>query len=305
MKIGVFIDVIPFLGTGEHLDIFNNRELATATLVIVVFIWASIKSKEVLTAIKLVLKSFCQKAILITTGTLLLYISIIVYLLDSIDVWNAGQLKNTILWFVFIGCIQLMNTTKITDPKEYLKTSLNSQVKLIVLIEFLVAFHSYGFITELLLVTTATLFACCSAFTKGKPEYKQAQKIFDYILAIMGTLIFIDSILNIYNESGKFISVDTFRDFLVPMLLSVSLLPYVYVFYYLLAYERAFIMTHIYTDSKKLQRYAKIRSFVAFKGRPSLIHEWLNYSCIPEFESKKTIRISIDKFKKQKRESTV
>ncbi|TQQ59432.1 hypothetical protein FLL63_12155 [Vibrio cholerae] len=287
------------------MDIFNNRELATATLVIVVFIWVSIKSKEVLPAIELVLKSFCQKAILITTSTLILYISIVVYLLYSIDVWNAGQLKNTILWFVFIGFVQLMNTTKITEPKEYLKASLNSQVKLIVLIEFLVAFHSYGFITELFLVTTATLFACCSAFAKGKPEYKQAQKISDYILAIVGTLIFIDSILNIYNEPGKFISVDTFRDFLVPMLLSVSLLPYVYLFYYFLAYERAFVITHIYTDSKQLQRYAKIRSFVAFKGKPSLIHKWLIYSCIPEFESKKTIQASIDKFKEQQRESTV
>ncbi|OOF01027.1 hypothetical protein BZG80_15695, partial [Salinivibrio sp. MA440] len=71
--------VIPFLGSGGHLDIFNNRELATATLIIVVFIWASIKSKEVLPAIELVLKSFCQKAILITIGTLLLYILIVVY----------------------------------------------------------------------------------------------------------------------------------------------------------------------------------------------------------------------------------
>ncbi|MBF4280188.1 hypothetical protein EAY27_24200, partial [Vibrio anguillarum] len=220
-------------------------------------------------------KSFCHKSILITTGTLLLYISIVVYLLYSIDVWNAGQLKNTIVWFVFIGFVQLMNTTKITDPKEYLKASLNSQFKLIVLIEFLVAFHSYGFITELFLVTVATLFACCSAFAKGKPEYKQVQKISDYILVVMGTLIFIDSILNIYNEPGKFFSVNTFRDFLVPMLLSVSLLPYVYVFYYFLAYERAFVITHIYTDSKQLQRYAKIRSFVAFKGKPSLIHKWL------------------------------
>ncbi|HCR96649.1 MAG TPA: hypothetical protein DIW40_03845 [Halomonas sp.] len=198
-----------------------------------------------------------------------------------------------------------MNTTKITDPQKYLKISLSSQVKLIILVEFLVAFHTYGFITEFILVTTATLLACCSAFVKNKPEYQQVRKVCDNILVIMGTLIFISSILNIYDEPGRFISIDIFRDFLVPILLSVSLLLYVYVFYFFLAYERAFIMTRIYTDSRQLQWYAKFRSFVAFKGKPKHIHEWLHYSCISEFESRKTIRLSIRKFKEQQRSSTV
>ncbi|MDA0116653.1 hypothetical protein [Vibrio sp. T11.5] len=287
------------------MDIFNNRELASATLIIAFFVWASIKSEDTLIAVKLAFKSLFQKAILIITGFLLVYILLVVYLLSYIDVWNVGQLKNTILWFIFIGFVQLMNTTAITDPRKYLQTSLSSQVKLIVLVEFLVAFHSYSFVAELFLVTMATLLACCSTFAQNKPEYILAKKVCDYILGIVGIIIFIDSVQNIYLAPGKFISVDTFRDFLVPMLLSVSLLPYVYAFYYFLAYERAFVRTRIYTDSKELQRYAKLFSFIAFRGKPDLIHEWLLYSCSPEFKSKETIRASIDRYKAEQHEPTV
>ncbi|EGR2191088.1 hypothetical protein DZF87_24470 [Vibrio parahaemolyticus] len=287
------------------MDVFNNREIASATLVALVFLWASYKSNEVLPAVKLVFSSLRQKAIVITTSTLALYIVLVVLVLEHCQIWNTGQLKNTILWFVFIGFVQLFNTTKITDPKVYLQESLNSQIKLIVLVEFLVAFHSYNFFAELALVTVSSLLACCSAFSKNKPEYQQAKKLCDYILATIGILILLDSIVTVYQMPNKFFSVETFRDFLVPMLLSVSLLPYIYAFYYFLAYERAFIKTRIYTDSKSLQRYAKWRSFIAFKGNPKMIHQWLLNSCIPEFESRKTIQASIRSFKDKQSEPTV
>ena len=199
-----------------------------------------------------------------------------------------------------------MNTTKITDPQKYLKISLSSQVKLIILVEFLVAFHTYGFITEFILVTTATLLACCSAFVKNKPEYQQVRKVCDNILVIMGTLIFISSILNISMMSQVGLSV------LIYSGISWCQYCYLYLYCYMCmcfiffsAYERALIMTRIFTDSRQLQWYAKFRSFVAFKGKPKHIHEWLHYSCISEFESRKTIRLSIRKFKEQQRSSTV
>lgn len=287
------------------LGIFNNRELASATLVILFFAWASYKNGDVIAGLKLVLKTLCQRAIVITLASLFLYISLIVYGLYNLEVWNIGQLKNTVLWFTFVGFVQLLNTTNIKDPKLHLQTSLNAQVKLIVLVEFLVAFHSFGYIAELALVTVASLLACCSTFSQNKPEYKQAKKLCDFILATIGILVLSDSLFTIYLEPDKFFGLKTFRDFLVPMLLSVSLLPYTYCFYYFLAYERAFIKAHIYTSSKPLQRYAKIQSFIAFRGKPELIHKWLLYSCISEFESKQTIRESIHCFKNHQRVSTV
>ena len=290
---------------GMFLSMFNNRELASATLVVLFFTWASYKNRDVISGIKLAIKSLFQSAMIITLVSLFLYISLIVYGLYSLEIWDIGQLKNTVMWFAFVGFVQLLNTTNIKSPKLYLQTSLNAQVKITVLVEFLVAFHTFSYIIELALVGVASLLACCSAFSQSKPEYKQAKKFCDYLLVIIGILVFSDSLFTIYHEPGKFFSLNVFRNFLVPMLLSVALLPYTYFFYYFLAYERAFIKAHIYTSSKPLQRYAKVQSFIAFRGKPKLIHQWLQYSCVPEFKSKKTISASIHCFKKKRRVSTV
>ena len=286
------------------LNVFNNRELASATLIIIFFAWMMIKHSEVRSSLGCVAQTMLQKTILITLATLAAYTTLVVFILERIDVWNVGQLKNTILWFVFIAFVQLLKTTKVSEPIEFLRESLNSQLKLIVLIEFLVAFHSYSFVVELILVSLLTFLSCCSAFAV-KPEHEPVKKLVDVIIAILGLFLLIDSLLSIYSEPTKFFSIGTFRDFLVPMLLSVSLLAYIYCFYYFLAYERAFLKAKIYTKSKPLQRYAKIQSFIAFRGKPKVIHKWMLYSCIPEFESRETIKASIEQFKTNQRETTV
>ncbi|WP_194435173.1 hypothetical protein [Vibrio fluminensis] len=286
------------------MNVFNNRELASATIIIVFFALMMIKDSEVRRSLGCIARSMLQKTIIITLATLAVYTIFVVFLLERIDVWNVGQLKNTILWFVFVAFVQLLKTTKVSEPIEFLRESLNSQLKLIVLVEFLVAFHSYSFVEELILVSLLTFLSFCSAFAV-KPKHLPVKKVVDVTIAILGLFLLIDSLLNIYSEPTKFFSIGTFRDFLVPMLLSVSLLPYIYCFYYFLAYERAFLKAKIYTKSKSLQRYAKINSFIAFRAQPKLIHQWMLYSCITEFESRETIKESIEQFKANQRETTV
>ena len=124
-------------------------------------------------------------------------------------------------------------------------------------------------------------------------------------ISIIGFYLVADSIFYAIENNDKFFSLNTFRDFLVPMLLSVGLLPYTYCFYYFLSYEKAFSLVRIYTDSKQLQRYAKIHSFIKFRGNHVLINEWLRFSCIPEFKSKETISNSILAYQQERRESAV
>ncbi|MGR5150196.1 hypothetical protein ACQKP8_27075, partial [Photobacterium alginatilyticum] len=183
--------VIPFQNREDYLDIFNNRELASATLIIFFLLWASYKNETVVSSFKTVAISLRQKAIVITMISLFLYTSSIVYVLYSLDVWNFGQMKNTVLWFVFVGFVQLLNTNKIKDPKLYLQTSLHAQVKLIVLVQFLVALHSYSYFVELVLVAVTSLLTCCSVFSQNKPEYNQAKKLCDFLLVATGIFYYL------------------------------------------------------------------------------------------------------------------
>ncbi|QMS75522.1 hypothetical protein [Aeromonas veronii] len=281
------------------MDVFNNRELASATLMIVMFIWAWRKSNEVKKSIYEFVRSLLQGPIMMTLLTLVIYVLMVVYFLFELQIWNSTQIKNTILWFLFVGVVQLSGTTKITDMKTYLKGAISNQIKLIVILEFLVAFHSYGYFTEIILVSVVTLSVVCSIVSGNKIEHKQAKRVFDTITLCIGMFIFLGSMLNIYEKPLTFFNIDTFRDFLIPLVLSVSLLPYIYCFYYFMYYENIFVKFRIYTNDKSLQRYAKIKSLISFHGNVRLMEDWVSYSCIPEFESKESIMQSIKKYKEK------
>ncbi|WP_419240694.1 hypothetical protein [Photobacterium leiognathi] len=286
------------------MEIFNNRELASASLIILLVTWTSYKNRNFIVSLRSFLNTLLHRAILTTLASLLIYISLIVFGLYKVEVWNIGQTKNTLLWFVFVGFAELINATKIKEPKAHLKESLYAQVKIIALMQFLVAFNTYNYIAELVLVAILSLLACCSTYASYHSQHKQAKVVSDVLLSLIMLYLLIDSICVIYNKPVEFFSLDTFRDFLVPILLSFALLPYTYCFYYYLAYERAFIKANIYTSSNSLQRYAKIQSFIAFKGQLEPINSWFLQSCTTEFESKETIRESIRCFKQQHKKIT-
>lgn len=281
------------------MDLFNNRELASATLLAILFLWGWGKGPDFRDSLYDVLKSLLQRQMLIILLTLLMYVLMVVYFLAELQIWNSTQTKNTILWFLFIGVAQLFSATKIKNMNLYLKASINSQLRLIVIIEFLVAFHSYGYFTEIILVSVVTLLMFCSVASERKAKNKKLKRIFDAIVSCIGIFIFLDSMLNIYLEPSAFLNIDTFRDFLIPVALSVSVLPYMCFFYYFMSYEKAFVKIRIYTDCRSLQRYAKLKSLISFRGNVRLINDWVSYSCIPEFKSKQTIRESIEKYKKK------
>src|SRR5699024_6969105 len=120
--------------------------------------------------------------------------------------------------------------------KQYLSTSLNSQLKLIVFVQFLAAFHSYSYFVELVLVAFLTLLACISVVSEREPLHAKVHKLVGITISMIGFYLLVGSIFYAIENNDKFFSLNTFRDFLVPMLLSVGLLPYTYCFYYFLSY---------------------------------------------------------------------
>lgn len=144
-----------------------------------------------------------------------------------------------------------------------------------------------------------TILVVVNTYAKYNPEHQSVEKLSERVLAIIGTILISHSLYIVYSNSDKYMQLTTFQNFLVPLLLTVMLIPFLFCIAKIMAYETGFIQISIYTDSRQLRRYAKFKSFIAFKGDIKLIRHWLCYSCIPEFESKQTIKSSIEKYIEQ------
>jgi len=280
-------------------DIFNNRELAVGIWTLLLIVWGLSKS-EIRRGFLTVIGALLQRKILTILCLFITYVVFSVYVLLSLNIWDTSQVKSTMIWSVFVGAASLFGITNIKRGDNYFSSSFKQQFKVIVLIEFVVAFCTFGLITELFLVPVSTLLICVSVYAEYHPEHRRAKVIADRILSIFGITLLLYSLFVTISNANKFIQLSTFQDFVTPILLTTLLLPFLYVLSKLIAYESAYVQVYMYTNLPARRRYAILASLAAFKGDVEAIDNWLKYSCIPEFESNKSIKESIIKYKDKK-----
>ena len=274
-------------------QIFNNRELASGILFALFILWCFSKH-EVRKSFLTVLKAFLN--LLTVFACFTCYVLLSIYLLESIQIWDSSQVKNTVMWYLFVGVGTFFGIAKARDSKNYFVTLFNQQFKVIVFIGFLIGLHSYNIFAELFLVTFTTILVVMNTYSKFNTDHQPVEKLSERLLAIIGTILIFHNLYLVYLNPDKHMQLATFQNFLVPLLLTVMLIPFLFCVAKFMAYETGLIQISIYTDSRELRRYAKFKSLIAFKGNIELIRHWLCYSCASEFESKKTIQNSIEKY---------
>lgn len=276
-------------------QVFNNRELAFGIVITLLFLWGATKV-EIRSSFKSVLKAFFNIRILTMLSAFSGYVLLSINALYSVDIWDVSQVKNSIVWFIFVGAVALFGVHNARKDKNYFSTLFNQQFKVIVLIGFLVALTTYSLFTELFLLIFSTVLVGISAYAEYHPEHSQAKGVADKTLAVLGGSLVLHSVYEVYFNSDKLIQLSTFQNFLVPLMLTTMLIPFLFFLAKYMEYEMGFVMIKIYTNSATLRRYAIFKSLILFKGNIDLIAGWLQYSCIPEFESKESIERSIQKY---------
>lgn len=276
--------------------IFNNREIAVLVWVFVFLCWAFTK-KEVRESLKQVLFAFCHRSILTIFALMAGYVYLTVDFLSSIGLWGLDQLKNTIMWFVFVASVELFKANAIHEEKGYVKKSIKGHFKLLVIFEFIVAFQSFSLVAELIIVPISTLVVALLAYAELKEEYKPVENLMTWVLSIFGICMVSFALYSISINFGEFAQSKTIMDFSIPIILSILLLPFIFFISIYMLYERILARVNIYTEDRLYRLYAKFKGLIHFKRDHKSLNDWLSFSCISDFESRKTIDKSISSFK--------
>ena len=134
----------------ELLKIFSTRELAlffwiAVCLTVVVF------KKSIRKSIADVFRAFFVKRIVVALSILTVYVFVSVCLLQSLNLWNVANLKDTGFWFFSFAIIGLINTPKAKNSG-YFHVIIKESIKWTIFIEFLVGFYTFSFFVELFLL---------------------------------------------------------------------------------------------------------------------------------------------------------
>lgn len=237
------------------IESLSTRELAWATWILIA-LTACMFSKSIRSSIVGVIKALFAWKISVTLLAFFVHTALYVFLLFKFGLWDISLLKDTIIWTLGFGFISLMNVNKINDSS-YFKKVLFDTIKWTIAIEFIVNFFTFSLTKELIIVPILVFSAMMQAAASFKPEHKQVENLFKYFLTAIGTLIFIFSLYKTIEQHSKLFTIDNLKSFLLPVFLSFTFLPFMYLYNLFLKYEELWTRLNFSIRNKRDRQRVK------------------------------------------------
>jgi len=248
-------DIIFFINT------LNGREKAVIVWFLIFLFWA-LSQKNIRTSMLGVLKAFFQKKIITVFLAMFVYIFFIILLFSKLQIWNASLTKDTGFWILGSAFVLLMNVNNATQDDHHFKKILIDNLKLILVLEFIITLYSFNFWIEMLFVPVMFLIVAMGAVAEIKKEYLPVKKLIDNILSFIGIFLIIFAISKVIGDYQGFLTANNLRSFVLPPLMALAYIPFLYIFALIMAYEMLFVRLDIFLkNDKKLAGFAKQKIF--------------------------------------------
>jgi len=278
-------------------EIFSNRELSII-IWLTIFLVFSFTKKDVLKSFGHLISTFFQQKIIDTVLLMIIYVELLVLGLSLIGFWELPLLKDTILWTIFVGFLLLMKTNKINSEKSYLNSILKGSLKGIIIVVFIANFYNFSLVIELILIPIMTLIGISQVFTQDKPEYKLVEKLFNVITSFFGVVVLIYTIYRISQQFGEFANLMTLKVFLLPIILTILYLPFLYFVALWSLYEVMIIRLDSRLKKKKHKKFLKKQMFMTFLLNRKKLRKFQGEMGFETIMNKKDINRILKKFTK-------
>jgi len=257
--------------TTGFLDIFNNRETATGVWLSLIAIYCILKL-DVLDAVYEISKLFFGSVLLVVFSGLALWLSLGVKFLYWINWWTISELKLTIYWYLFSGAVLLGHSIKDVTKTPLIGQMVRDQFRVVVLLEFVAVFYSFSLLTELLFVPAITILSAAHIYCKNRSEYESLRKPLELIFVGLAIVFTYNFIAQTIGNKGALWNLATTREVLLPVGLSIWVIPYCYLISCHSRWQEAIIQINQKTyHPENLRKYAHNRFRRSLFFHPTLL----------------------------------
>jgi hypothetical protein len=256
--------------------ILNNRELAIVIWVAIFFIWIIFQS-SIRKSFFDVLQAFFVQQIVVAITLMILYITLMVTFLFYIGLWDSSQIKNTIVWTVFVAAIMLLNTSKNVEDPHYFKKAAMDNLKFIIVIEYVINLYVFNLVIELIWLPFSFILYGMLAISERNTEYKQVKNLLNIVLTVLFVGMLGYAIYQIVNDFEKFASYKNLINFILPPIMSTLLLPFIYFTALYSKYENLFIRLGFFIKDPEVLCYAKTKAILSFNVRLKYFDRFSKY----------------------------
>jgi len=247
------------------MSYLNNRELAAATVILVVFAYCLVNWKARLSLFALV-KCVLQWKIALTALASWLVIAVGIGLLKVMGLWNDALLKDAIIWSVFSGTALAFRGVSESDPNAKFKALAMDQIKGVLVFEFLVNVYSMSYPMELVWLLLMILVTLFIAVGERDESNLPAIKLFRIVQGVLGFWMMAFVVYSLWRKPSEFFEIEALQAFVIPILLAIWVLPFGYLVSLIVGYETLYSRLKIgRRQSLDLRLYSQFK-LIEFAG---------------------------------------
>lgn len=241
----------------EILEELSTREISILCWSILIFsILIFIARKEFLN----VLKALFHYKIVASFLAFGIYCTIVIFILYKINYWDIHLLKDTFIWFFSAGLIVFFNINKINKTNYFLQI-FKDNIKVLLFLEFLLNFYTFGLVTELIIVPLVTFITIMYEYSKysmiKNPEHVKVNKFLKSILSFFGSILLLFVLVRSVNDYKNLLTIYNIKSLYLPLILTVLTFPFYYLLALVMIYEDFFVQINFMFLNKKIKREFK------------------------------------------------
>lgn len=252
-------------------DFFTTRELALCIWALLFLIWVLTKSNVRKSFTELLGVAF-QWKILLLFVLVAAYTVSVVWCLRVIGFWTPDLVKDTVLWFLFSGVTLAFSSVDIKKEESIWQRAFVDQLKVVVIIEYLVNTYTFALWAEMILVPLIAFIAMLDAVARTDVKFSAVAQLMFWVQAFVGATIIAFALHKALMHRDHFHPLDTIRAVTLVPLLSILFIPFMYLFFVISSYEQLFLRLKFGPDKDRaVLRYAKVKLFSHLGMRPQKV----------------------------------
>ncbi len=286
----------------EGIDIgdLNNREIALLVWMGLAF-GLPMLIPSVRRAFGGVVRAFLQPPILWCIGVSAAYAAACVAALAAVDLWELLNLKTTIVWFVSFTIVATMEATRAGESLRRLPVLAKETIAVTALVVFIAETYPFPLWGELLFIPLVVLVSLCAEIAKRKPELARTVPVFTFLQAVLGLWALSYAVWQAASDLSRLVTMDNLREFVVPILLSLMFLPFLFFLTLFVAYQAAAVRVQFAIDDKSLRIYAFLCGMAGFGYDLDRFDRYLRDPRWHDKPTRQTVRDIITELRLQRR----
>ena len=185
--------------------------------------------------------------------------------------------------------LSIYNLDKIKTDPHFFKHSVIGNLRLLAILQFVIGIYSLPLLVELFLVPFMIVVGMMIPIAEADIKYLQVKKLLNVIVISFGLFTLAYTAYMLATDFKALGQEKTFYDFIVPALLTVMYLPFVFAIMIYSTYETVFMQLQFTVQDRRLRRLAKFYAGVLFNFRLDAIRRWADHVARVEVVSHKQL----------------